>query len=169
MTTEQAVLHLRQQPQYAQLFRDAYLGENIGESAELFLHSAEFAEVKELVKDVKNMTILDLGAGTGIAAYAFVKSGARCVYALEPDPSEIVGHGAIRQIASGMPVEIIEGYGESIALPDGCVDLVYARQVLHHTRDLNRVLRSARGCSKDSIFLACREHVVDDEKHSRPF
>jgi SAM-dependent methyltransferase len=47
---------------------------------------------------------------------------------------------------------------------------VYARQVLHHTRDLARVVREcARVLKPGGAFLACREHVVDDGAQLRAF
>ena len=170
MTTEEAVLYLRQDPKYAQVLRNAYLGVDVHECGERFAHSAEFAEVQSLLGEVKDTNILDLGAGTGIASYAFARYGARRVYALEPDSSEVVGYGAIRRLTFGMPVIIIAGYGEEIPLPDDTVDIVYTRQVLHHTRNLARMIEECARVLKDGgIFLACREHVVDDEAQREIF
>ncbi|MDF1514949.1 MAG: class I SAM-dependent methyltransferase [Anaerolineae bacterium] len=164
MTPEEAVLYLRQDPKYAQKLLNAYLGTNIHACGKQFARSAEFEEVRNLVGAIKDTHILDLGSGTGIAAYAFSRHGARCVYALEPDPSEVVGYHAIHRLTIGMPVRIIAGYGEAIPLPDATVDIVYARQVLHHTRDLDKTIEEcARVLKLGGVFLACREHVVDDE------
>jgi len=170
MTIDAAVLRLRQDPKFAELIRDSYLEADTRASAERFRQSGEFQEVQQLLGYLCTGTIVDLGAGTGIAAYAFSASGARLVYALEPDHSGIVGSGAIRRLTHGMPVEPIEAYGEKVPLLDSRIDVVYARQVLHHTQNLNQVLREcARVLKPGGIFLACREHVVDNESQLQAF
>lgn len=170
MTMDEAVLWLRRNPQFADYVRSSYLEADTRACAERFRQSGEFEEARRMVGDSGNGTILDLGAGNGIAAYAFSLSGARLVYALEPDPGEIAGRGAIYRLTQGMAVEVIDAYGEAIPLPDDSVDVVYARQVLHHTRDLNQVLREcARVLKRGGIILDCREHVIDNDAQLRSF
>lgn len=170
-TVAEAVRGLRGNPQYADLIRDAYLGEDNLESARRFLDSGEFRALRSLIgARVRGGAVLDLGAGNGIASYCFIHSGAKLVYALEPDPDDDIGRGAARRLCTGLQVEVVEGVGEAIPLPDKRVDIVYARQVLHHTRDLERVLREcARVLKPGGFFLACREHVVDDSEQLRIF
>lgn len=171
ITTEEAILQLRRDPQHAELIRDSYLVADTFEASERFLASAEFAEVGELLEGrIFDGKILDLGAGNGVASRAFAKCGAEIVYALEPDPSDEIGRGAIRCLTEGMPIELTDGYGEEIPLPDGEVDVVYTRQVLHHTSDLPQVLSEcARVLRPGGVFLACREHVVDNEEQLQAF
>jgi SAM-dependent methyltransferase len=170
MTPEQAVLYLRRRPECRRLLRDAYLEEDVPACAERFLHSAEFEEIKRLIGNVRGTVILDLGAGTGIASYAFAESGARLVYALEPDSSSVVGHGAMRSLTRGMPVRCIQAVGEAIPLRDAEVDVVYARQMLHHAADVSAVLReSARVLKAGGVFFASRDHVADNGAQLRAF
>jgi SAM-dependent methyltransferase len=170
LTTVEAVRQLRGDPRYAAVIRDAYLEEDVGAAAERFFRSAEFAEVRALLGErLRRGKVLDLGAGTGIASYALARSGAQVVYALEPDPSEI-GRAAISRLGGDLPIHMLDAFGESIPLQDGEVDLIYARQVLHHTRDLCGALREcARVLKRGGLLLACREHVVDDERQLRQF
>jgi SAM-dependent methyltransferase len=171
MTTEQAILKLRNDPIQRDRIETSYLGSDLPAAARAFAGSSEFAEVLRWIDGpVRGATVLDLGAGTGIASYAFGKAGAARIYAVEPDPSDIVGRGAIRQITSDLPVEIIDSFGETIPLADQSVDIIYARQVLHHTADLPAVLREChRLLRSGGVFIACREHVVDDENQLRQF
>lgn len=170
MTAEQAIEQLRQDPEQEDLIRWSYLGPDTAEAVARFEASAEFAEVSSLVGGFEGKVALDLGAGTGIASVAMAHAGAAQVYALEPDPSEVVGRGAISRIAGGEPVEIVDALGERIPLPDESVDVVYARQVLHHAPDPDPVgLEVARVLRPGGRFLAAREHVVRDEKELRTF
>ena len=171
MTTDEAVRTLRADPQCADLVRDAYLGLDVADSARRFQESGEFAEVRRILGSrLKGATVLDLGAGCGIASHAFAASGAARVIAVDPDPSDEVGRGAMARLAGGFGFEILDGFGEAIPLADSSVDIVYCRQVLHHARNLPQVLREcARVVKPGGIVLACREHVVDDDAQLRRF
>ncbi|MHB1132147.1 MAG: class I SAM-dependent methyltransferase [Chloroflexota bacterium] len=170
-STEEAVRTLRGDSAHASLIRDAYLDVDVQEAASRFSNSPEFAEVQGLLADhLLGARVLDLGAGSGIASYAFALHGASRVYALEPDPSHEIGRGAISAICAGLPVEVIEGVGERIPLEAGTVDIVYARQTLHHCDDLTCVLRECtRVLIPGGVVLACREHVVDNKEQLSAF
>jgi SAM-dependent methyltransferase len=171
LSLDETVRLLRANPPYPGFVEDVYFDQDVSLAAERFSSSHEFAAVLGLLgHQVAGSRVLDLGAGTGIASYAFVQHGAARVHALEPDPSEIVGWGAIAQLRDALPIEIIEAYGEDIPLDDESIDIVYTRQVLHHTWDLPRVLREcARVLRPGGQFLACREHVVDDDQQLETF
>lgn len=178
MTLVEALRMMREEPhrsQYAQLLHEAYLDDDPQAAAERFAGSDEFRAARELIAEaigapLQEAVILDLGAGTGIASHAFAQAGAKRVYALEPDGSAELGRRAIRRATAGLPVEIIAASGEEIPLGNGVVDAIYARQVLHHATDLERLLREvARVLRRGGAFLACREHVADDEKQRQEF
>jgi SAM-dependent methyltransferase len=162
---------MRSRPEFQDIVRDAYLGADVDDSYRRFAGSAEWEEVRSRVGDaIRDAVVVDLGAGTGIASRAFVEAGARQVYALEPDPSDEVGYRVIRRLTAGMPVSIVSSYGERIPIADATVDIVYARQVLHHTRDLDAaVAECARVLRPGGWFVACREHVVRDDAELQTF
>ena len=162
MSIDEAIRFMRQRPEYADVVRDAYLGRDVEQSYRRFLESAEFHEVRSLIGSaIVGAVVVDLGAGTGIASRAFLAAGARHVYALEPDASDEIGQGAIRRLGSAFSVDIVSAYAEQIPVANDAVDIVYARQVLHHTRDLEAaVAECARVLRSGGYFLACREHVV---------
>ncbi len=167
MTTEEAIVHLRADPATRDLIIKTYLDEDVPAAAARFTESEEWRETLRWIAhasgQVAGGVVIDVGAGTGIVSYAFAKAGAARVWALEPDPSAVVGQGALRQLTPGLPIEIVGAYGEGLPFRDASVDVVYARQVLHHTHDLDRVLReAARVLRSGGVFMACREHVVDD-------
>lgn len=172
MTLDEAIIWMRSKPEYAGVVRDAYLGPDLADSAQRFTRSGEFAAVTALLglERIAGACVLDLGAGTGIASYAFLSAGAKQVIAIEPDASEFIGRGALQRLCANQPVQILSDSAEKISLPDASVDLVYARQVLHHLRDLPAAMREcARVLRPKGMLLACREHVADDSEQLTHF
>jgi SAM-dependent methyltransferase len=85
------------------------------------------------------------------------------VTALEPDPSSLVGAGAIRKLAqeSGLPITVVEEHGETLPFDDEAFDVIYGRQVLHHAHNLPLLCREAgRALKPGGLFIATREHVI---------
>jgi SAM-dependent methyltransferase len=173
MPLDDAIRWLRADPSSAKLVADSYLGRDVADSAARFLHSAEFGEVVQLLgPSLAGAVVADIGAGVGIASYALSRSGAARVLAVEPDPSDEVGRGAIERLtaATSVPIEIVDGWGEALPIADASVDVVYSRQVLHHAAELDRfVAEVARILRPGGLLLACREHVVDDEAQKQAF
>jgi SAM-dependent methyltransferase len=161
---EEAVAWLRRQPEQSQLIADCYYDDPLIDAADRYWRSDEWTAVRELLAE-RSGTALDVGAGRGIASYALAKEGLE-VTALEPDPSELVGGGAIRALAteSGLPIRVIEEFSERLPFADGVFDVVFARAVLHHTRDLQAACREFfRVLKPGGLFIAIREHVISRE------
>jgi len=114
---------------------------------------------------------LDVGSGRGISAYALARDGWQTT-ALEPDVSQEVGAGAIRQLAAetGVQISVVEEWGEELPFESNSFDLVHCRQVLHHARDLSKFCReAARVLKPDGIFIATREHVLSRPEDLQAF
>jgi 2-polyprenyl-3-methyl-5-hydroxy-6-metoxy-1,4-benzoquinol methylase len=161
---EEAVRWLREQPEQADLVRACYYDDPVLEAAKRFAASDEWQAVTKLLAG-RSGSALDLGAGRGISSYALATSGWQ-VTALEPDPSDLVGAGAIHLLAkeSGLPITVVQGIAEEMDFGDGMFDLVYTREVLHHARDLKEMCRQvARALKPGGVFLACREHIISQK------
>jgi len=158
---EEAVLWLRAQPDQQQLVCACFYDDPLRAAAERYYASTEWIAVRDLLAGKRGMA-LDLGAGRGISSYALARDGWR-VSALEPDPSDVVGAGAIGALArdTKLDIRVEQNWGESLPYPDATFDLVYGRQVLHHARDLHQLCReAARVLKPGGTFVATREHVI---------
>ncbi|UPK38617.1 class I SAM-dependent methyltransferase [Bradyrhizobium sp. 186] len=167
---EEAVLWLRDQPDRCQLVLDAYYDDPLLDAAERYRSSEEWRHISSYLNG-RTGTALDVGAGRGIASYALAREGFQVV-ALEPDPGRVVGAGAIRELAdrNALAIEVVEEFSERLPFDDSSFDVVFARAVLHHTRDLNAACKEMHRVLKPGgIFVAVREHVISRESDLEAF
>ena len=97
MNWEQTIQHIREIPEYKPLVEKAYLCEDLIKNVENFRASQEFSYTLNIFKTYfpGAKKVLDIGCGNGISAVSFALAGYH-VDAIEPDPSETVGAGAVR-------------------------------------------------------------------------
>lgn len=158
---EQAVKWLRDQPDQRELVLASYYDDPLPAAAERYHQSEEWMAIRTLLPKTPGRA-LDVGAGRGIASYALALEGYQ-VTALEPDASALVGADAIRSLAahSLLPIEVTQEFSERLPFPDHSFDLVFARAVLHHTRDLSAACGEFfRVLKPGGELLAVREHVI---------
>lgn len=171
---EKAVLRRRSDPTQADFVRQCYLDAPL-DAACRFAASSEFAEVRQLLaleRNGENKRVLDVGCGNGIASFAFASLGCEVV-AVEPDPSDIVGRGAVAKLLSGpmagsitcvaSPVDEYEDNSNGF-------DIVYMRQVAHHFPVLEEgIARCVDMLKPGGMFLMTREHVADTPEEVEAF
>jgi SAM-dependent methyltransferase len=168
---EQAVEWLRQQPDQRELVLAAYYDDPTLRAAERYWRSAEWSALRALLPSAAGKHALDVGAGRGIASFAFAKDGFT-VTALEPDPSALVGANAIRALAmeARLDIRVTESASEALPFADGEFDVVFARAVLHHTRDLDHACREfLRVLKPGGLLVAVREHVISSPADLQAF
>lgn len=171
MNWEETIQYIRTQPQYNELVRTAYFEEELELNVERFKNSEEYQETVTLIKQYAPQAtqILDIGSGNGISAIAFALDGYRVV-ALEPDPSNTIGAGAINRLIkfySLTNITVYEQFAETIDFKEQKFDVVYVRQAMHHAYDLNLfIFNIARLLKKGGILFTVRDHVVynDNDK-----
>ena len=169
MSTAEAIEHLRADPEYADLIRDAYLGPTRGRRPRASSTRPSSRRPFAWSAASRGVTFSTSEPAPGSRRWRSANAGAARVYAVDPDPSPIVGRGAIARLGDDR-IEIVDGVGEEIPLPDESVDVFYGRQVLHHTRDLDAVAREANRVLRPGGFLfCCREHVVADDEELAEF
>lgn len=162
---EAAVSWLRSQPDRRELVRAAYYDDPLVDAAERYRNGDEWQCIRRLLIGRRGL-VLDVGAGRGIASYALARDGFS-VTALEPDPSELVGAGAIRVLAreNSLDVTVAEEVSEQLPFADAYFDVIFARAVLHHTRDLRAACAEFQRVLKPGgLFLAVREHVISRQE-----
>jgi 2-polyprenyl-3-methyl-5-hydroxy-6-metoxy-1,4-benzoquinol methylase len=155
--------------------RESYFGEDVLAEAQRFARSDECVAVLTLLglnHSLEPKVLLDVGCGNGIASYAFAQAG-HCVIAMDCDESDTVGLGAVhklsRQVEAGSILPA-GGVAEGLPLRDSVCDIVYARQVLHHFRNLDLGMREcARVLRPGGMMIATREHVADDARQLEAF
>lgn len=163
LTWEAAVEWARSRPEMADLVQLCYYDDPIEAAAARFKASEEWQAIAALLPPGRDKTVLEIGAGRGIVSWAFASEGCQ-VQAIEPDPSMIVGSGAIRQLSSitRTPMGVVDTVGERLDFPDAMFDYVICRAVLHHVKDLDQVVREAyRVLKSGGRFLAIKEHIAE--------
>jgi ubiquinone/menaquinone biosynthesis C-methylase UbiE len=174
LVLEEAVKWLRDQPDSEQIVQACYFDENVIQAAHRFWQSDEFQSVLAIVRNNHKSfyKVLDLGAGRGIASFAFAKEGCDVV-ALEPDTSPITGVRAIAEINQRTQfnaIKIVRSYGEELPFQDRSFDVVYIRQVLHHVLNLKKFCQDIyRVLKPDGLLLATREHVLSKKEDLSAF
>jgi SAM-dependent methyltransferase len=160
-TWEEAVAWLISQPDRQNLVQACYYDSPLKSTADRYWQSEEWRAIVPYLPDTLGFA-LDIGAGRGISSYALAQDGWQ-VTALEPDPSDLVGVGAIRElaVAEKLAITVVQEFGENLPFADASFDLVFARQVLHHASDLDQLCREISRVLKPSgVFIAVRDHVI---------
>jgi SAM-dependent methyltransferase len=158
---EAAVAWLVDQPDKHDIVRECYYESPALAAATRFWQSEEWQTIRTYLPEQKGKA-LEIGAGRGVSSYALAKDGWE-VTALEPDPSDLVGVGSIQNLAksANLPIAVVQEFGEHLPFPDEEFDVVYARQVLHHARDLGQLCAEvSRVLKPGGTFVAIRDHVL---------
>jgi ubiquinone/menaquinone biosynthesis C-methylase UbiE len=103
------------------------------------------------------LTVLDVGAGTGIFARAWIAWGASEVVAVEPS-------AAMRERAAAHPspgVTVVDGSTDALPAEGSSVDVVWMSAVLHHVRGRDRCADEIRRVLRPGGHLLVRGYFPD--------
>jgi ubiquinone/menaquinone biosynthesis C-methylase UbiE len=160
-TWEEAVIWLRNQPDQSELVHAAFFDDPVSTAAMRYRSSIEWKSLRALLPKNPGRA-LEIGAGRGVASYALAMDGWDTT-ALEPDPSQVVGVGAIQRLIeeTGLTIHLVADWGESLPFNGNTFDIVLCRQVLHHARDLKAFCTEVgRVLKPGGSLFAIREHII---------
>ena len=110
------------------------------------------AEEKRIAASLEGFRVLDIGCGRGDNLRRLVAYGGRPV-GVEPDLERA------RQAVKVAPTTV--GVGEHLPLASECFDMIYISHVLHHARDVSRVLAESRRLLAPGGLLFVIETIDD--------
>jgi ubiquinone/menaquinone biosynthesis C-methylase UbiE len=176
MTWEETIKFIRTQPEYNDLVKFAYFEEDLKLNVERFKNDEEFLETKNLIQEIvpfnSSIKLLDIGSGNGITSIAFALKGIQ-VDAVEPDPSETIGAGAIKKLKELYQLNnlsVHQGFAEDLKFPDNTFDIVYTRQCMHHANDLAMFIKECfRVLKKEGLLITVRDHIVYNKSDKKWF
>jgi ubiquinone/menaquinone biosynthesis C-methylase UbiE len=174
MNWEEAIIFLRTKPDYSDTLFHSYLNDDPVGNVERFGDSQEFKETLKLIKKFfpDTQKILEIGSGAGMAAAALSIAG-YAVTATDPDPSDAVGCAAIQKLNEHYQLKdfsVVQCAGEHLPFESEAFDLVYIRQALHHSQNLNKLLKEiARVLKPGGGLIAVREHVIFNANDKQVF
>ena len=173
-TWHSAVQSLIDDPAQRALAEACYFDPPLARAAQRYADGPEWAAIQALINEFGGASrgiAIDIGAGNGIVSYALARDGWQTV-AIEPDPSDLVGAGAIRRLAreTGVSIDVRAGFGEGLPVESGTAALVVARQVLHHATDLPAfTCEIARILTPGGLLVCARDHVISGPEQLQPF
>ncbi len=121
-------------PETAKEFDESRFGGPIGQ----LVAAAQEQVLIDFSGDLAGVSVLDVGTGTGRAALALAKRGARVV-GLDSS-EEMLRVAELNAEREGLAVEFRTGDAHSLPYADGSFDLVTSLRVLMHTPDWQRCL-----------------------------
>jgi ubiquinone/menaquinone biosynthesis C-methylase UbiE len=111
--------------------------------------------VRRHLRPSQGMTLVDIGAGTGVFAAAFSDWFALSVLAVEPS-------AAMRdQIPRTPAIQVLEGDASALPLPDASADAAWLSLVIHHIPDLGVAAREIRRVLRPGAPVLIRQGFPD--------
>jgi ubiquinone/menaquinone biosynthesis C-methylase UbiE len=111
--------------------------------------------VRRHLRPSQGMTLVDIGAGTGVFASAFSDWFDLSVLAVEPS-------AAMReQIPRTPAVRVLEGDASALPLPDASADAAWLSLILHHIPDLGVAAREIRRVLRPGAPVLIRQGFPD--------
>jgi ubiquinone/menaquinone biosynthesis C-methylase UbiE len=132
---------------FAEQFDQSHFGGPIGR----LVFEAQEQVLVEFLGDLQNVSLLDVGTGTGRAALAFAQRGAH-VTGVDSSP-EMLKVAATHASDLGVAVDFRTGDAHALAFPDRTFDLTVSLRMLMHTPDWRRCLGELCRVSRRQVLF----------------
>lgn len=121
---------------------------------------ASWRDAAVALTDPVGADVADVGAGGGTYTRAWHELGAATVTAVD---SSVPILGAARDGHGDLPgVRFVLGDAAATGLPDGSVDIVFERALVHHVPDLSAVVVEARRVLRPGGVYLVQDRTTDD-------
>lgn len=125
-------------------YYDSFLASEPGKYSSLAEFSARYGPIESFFKDKKDLKILDVGCGTGMAAERLRKFGK--VHGIDISPKSI-------EMAKERLDSAVVGIAEDIKYPDGTFDAVVCTETVEHVLDQSLAISEFRRVLKEDGHL----------------
>ena len=134
-------------PDYAGNFDKSHFGGSMGQ----YILEAQENVLIDFLGDLKNVSLLDVGTGTGRAALAFAQRGAQ-VTGLDASP-EMLKVASAHASELGVAVEFQTGDAHALVFSDRSFDVAVSLRMLMHTPDWRRCLAELCRVSRKRVLF----------------
>lgn len=117
----------------------------------------EIPQIKKLLPDLKDKTILDLGCGAGGMSRYFIKQGAKRVLAIDISKNMITE--AKKYNSNKIEYRVLSM--DKLNLIDEKFDLVFSSLAFHYVKNFEKLIKNITNLlKKDGILLFSQEHPL---------
>lgn len=153
---------------------------NHGGSTENFMAKIEFLdsamrqrtlppeEILNMLPMQKEVSVLDLGAGSGYLTIPAAKQTEGTVFALDMDGRMLQVIDKKAKAQNIFNIQLIEGNIEGIPLPDNSVNIAIASLILHEVSSLSVVFAEINRVLKTGGHLLCLEYEKKESSEEGP-
>jgi 2-polyprenyl-3-methyl-5-hydroxy-6-metoxy-1,4-benzoquinol methylase len=121
--------------------------------------------------DLKGLSVIDIGCGSGIHSMAIFQAGAAAIHSFDYDPTSVEATTIVRDKAGSPPhwsVEQGSALDESYMRTLATYDLVYSWGVLHHTGDVWKAIDLAAERVRPGGLFYIALYSADVQKDPTP-
>lgn len=134
-------------PNYAENFDKSHFGGSMGQ----YILEAQENVLVDFLGDLRDVSLLDVGAGTGRAALAFAQKGAR-VTGVDASP-EMLKVAGVHASELGVAVKFQTGDAHALDFSDRSFDVAVSLRMLMHTPDWRRCLAELCRVSRKRVLF----------------
>lgn len=112
------------------------------------------------ILDPRSAMVADIGCGGGIYTRAWAELGARSVTGVDFSPRMV--DDAAEHTADLGSVQVLQGDATATPIPDGTIDVVFSRAVIHHLPDIGAAFDEAFRILSPGGTIIVQDRTIED-------